>query len=62
MQKLVREYLNELGRKQKKRRQFTVVAVLFAVLVVGSVIWGLAKVGIATTGEPRCGREEHQHT
>ncbi|MEY8508926.1 fibro-slime domain-containing protein [Lachnospiraceae bacterium 42-17] len=62
MQKLVREYLNELRRKQRKRRKLTVAAVLFSVAIVGSVIWALAKVGIATTGEARCGREEHQHT
>lgn len=62
MQELVREYLNELGKKQKKRRRFSVVAAVFAVAVVGAVIWGLARAGIATTGEVKCGQEEHTHT
>lgn len=62
MQELVREYLNELGKKQKKRRHFSVITVVFALAVVGSVIWGLARAGIAMTGEPKCGIAEHTHT
>ena len=62
MQELVREYLNELGKKQKKHRRFRIVTAVFAVMVVVGVIWGLSRAGIATTGEPKCGKEEHQHT
>lgn len=62
MQELVREYLNELGKKQKKHRRFRIVTAVFAVMVVAGVIWGLSRAGIATTGEPKCGKEEHQHT
>ncbi len=62
MQELLREYLNEIGSKQKKRRRFSVVAAVFAVAVVGTVIWGLARAGIATTGDVKCGLEEHTHT
>lgn len=62
MQELVREYLNDFGKKKKRHRRFTTVAIVFAVAVVGTVIWGLARTGIATTGEVKCGKEEHQHT
>lgn len=62
MQELVREYLNDLGKKHRKRRRFRALSVVFALIVAGGVIWGLSRAGIATTGEPRCGREEHQHT
>ena len=62
MQELVREYLNELGKKQKKHRRFRIVTAVFAVMVVAGVIWGLSRAGIATTGEPKCGKEDHQHT
>lgn len=62
MQELVREYLNDLGKKHRKHRRFRVLSVVFALIVAGGVIWGLARAGIATTGEPRCGLEEHQHT
>ena len=61
MQELVREYLNELGKKQKVHRRFRIVTAVFAVAVAISVIWGLSRAGFATTGEPKCGREEHQH-
>lgn len=61
MQELVREYLNELGKKQKVHRRFRIVTAVFAVAVAVSVIWGLSRAGFATTGEPKCGREEHQH-
>ncbi len=62
MQELVREYLNELGKKQMKHRRFRIVTAVFAVMVVAGVIWGLSRAGIATTGEPKCGKEDHQHT
>ena len=61
MQELVREYLNELGKKQKVHRRFRIVTAVFAVAVAVSVIWGLSRAGFATTGEPKCGKEEHQH-
>ena len=37
MQELVREYLNELGKKQKKHRRFRIVTAVFAVMVVAGV-------------------------
>ena len=38
MQKLVREYLNELKSRQKKRRRTGIAAILLIVLVVGGVV------------------------
>ena len=61
MQKLVKEYLNELKRKQKKRRRIGIAAVLLIVLVAGTVIGILTQAGVAMTGDARCGLEEHLH-
>lgn len=61
MQKLVRDYLNELNRKQKKKRRAGVAALLLVVLVVGAVIGTLTQYGVAMTGDPICGKEDHQH-
>ncbi|MCI9615261.1 SpaA isopeptide-forming pilin-related protein [Lachnospiraceae bacterium 62-26] len=62
MQELVREYLGELRGKQKKRRRVGIIVAAFAVIIVGGVIWGLIQSGIAMTGEPKCGVEEHAHS
>lgn len=61
MQKLVREYLDELNRRQKKSRKIAIAVMLMAVIVVGSVVGILAQYGIAMTGAPKCGLKEHQH-
>lgn len=61
MQKLVRDYLNELNEKQRKRRRAGVAAVMLVVLVVGAVIGALTQYGVAMTGDVKCGLEEHQH-
>ena len=61
MQELVREYLNELGRKQRKRRRVTAIVAAFVMIVAGGVIWSLVQSGIAMTGEAKCGIEEHTH-
>lgn len=61
MQELVREYLNELKKKQKKRRRIRIIVMAFALVVAGSVIWSLTQAGIAMTGSAKCGMEEHTH-
>lgn len=62
MQKLVREYLNELKSRQKKRRRTGIAAILLIVLVVGGVVGVLTQYGVAMTGNAKCGLEEHQHS
>lgn len=62
MQELLKEYLGELKGKQKRRRRINMIVAAFAVIIVGGVIWGLIQSGIAMTGEPRCGMEEHTHS
>ncbi|MCI8465913.1 MAG: hypothetical protein HFI63_08665 [Lachnospiraceae bacterium] len=62
MQKLLREYLDELNRRQKKSRKAAIAALLLVVMVVGSVAGILAQYGIAMTGVAKCGLEEHQHS
>ncbi len=62
MQKLVKDYLEELRRQKKRRRKAGIAMVLLVVLVVGTVTNGLTQYGIAMTGDYRCGLEEHEHT
>lgn len=62
MQKLVRDYLNELKRKQKKRKRVGTAVVLLVILVIGTVIGGLTQAGVAMTGNAKCGIEEHEHS
>ena len=57
MQKLVRDYLNELKRKQKKRKRVGTAVVLLVILVIGTVIGGLTQAGVAMTGNAKCGIE-----
>lgn len=61
MQKLVKEYLDELSRRQKKERKIAVAVMLLVVIVVGTVAGVLTQYGVAMTGKPRCGLEEHTH-
>ena len=61
MQKLLREYLDELKKRQRKSRKAAIAAVLLVVMVVGSVAGILSQYGMAMTGTPQCGAEEHQH-
>ncbi|MCI8506242.1 MAG: fibro-slime domain-containing protein [Lachnospiraceae bacterium] len=61
MQKLLREYLDDLNRRQKKSRKAAIAAILLVVMVVGSVTGILSRYGVAMTGAPTCGQEEHQH-
>lgn len=61
MQKLMREYLNELKNRRRRRRRAKIAMVILISLVVGSVIGALAQYGVAMTGNAKCGIEEHQH-
>lgn len=62
MQKLLREYLDKLSRKQKRRRKIVIAVILTAIMLVSGVIWNLTQYGIAMTDEPRCKVEEHTHS
>lgn len=61
MQKLAREYLDELNKRHKKNRRALVAWILMAVLVVGGVMGTLAQYGVAFEGSPECGKEAHTH-
>ena len=50
MQKLMREYLNELKNRRRRRRQARIAMVILISLVAGSVIGALAQYGVAMTG------------
>lgn len=62
MQKLLRDYLDELKKKQKRRRKAAIAALLVGIMLVSGVAWNLAQYGVAMTGEPKCGMQEHQHS
>jgi hypothetical protein len=57
----LREYLGELRSKRRKRRRISVAVTLLVVMVAGSVIGALVQYGVAMTGDPKCGIEEHTH-
>lgn len=61
MQKLLKDYLDDFNKKQKKNRRAAIAAMLLVVLVVGGVLDILTQYGIAMTGSPVCGQEEHVH-
>ncbi|MCI8506275.1 MAG: LPXTG cell wall anchor domain-containing protein [Lachnospiraceae bacterium] len=61
MQKLLREYLDELNTKRKKNLRAGIALLLLAVMVVGSVAGILSQYGVAMTGGAVCGIEEHKH-
>ena len=62
MQKLVRDYLDELKKQRKKHRRARIAVMLLVVLVVGTVTGGLTRNGITMTEDARCGLIEHVHT
>lgn len=62
MQKLVKEYLDELNERQKRNRKVRIAVLLLAVIVVGSVAGVLTQYGVAMTGKAKCGLEEHMHS
>lgn len=62
MQKLMKERLRELKVRQRRRRQMGIIAAFFGVLVIGGVVWGMTRTGVAMTGDATCGIEEHKHS
>lgn len=62
MQKLMKERLRELKVRQRRRRQMGIIAAFFGVLVIGGVVWGMTRPGVAMTGDATCGIEEHKHS
>lgn len=62
MQELMKKRLRELRRRQKRRRQMGIIAAFFGVIVIGGVVWGMARPGVAMTGDTTCGLEEHKHS
>lgn len=65
MQKLVKNYLDELNKRHKRNRRAAVALLLLAVLVIGGVLSTLSQYGVAMEEpekKPLCGLEEHTHT
>lgn len=61
MQKLMKERLKVLERRRKRYRHLVIITAFFGVAVIGGVVWGLGRAGVAMTGEAVCGIEEHKH-
>ena len=62
MQKLVRDYLDELKKQRKRHRKARIAVILLIALVVGTVTGGLTRNGITMTEDAQCGLIEHEHT
>ncbi|MGI6095153.1 MAG: DUF7604 domain-containing protein [Lachnospiraceae bacterium] len=62
MQKLLKDYLDEVNKKQKQRRRSAIALTLVAVMLISTVAWNLTEYGVAMTGDPKCGLEEHTHS
>ena len=60
MQKLARDYLDELNRRHKKNRKALVAWILLATLVVGTVMGTLSQYGVALSNDS--GKGEHGHS
>lgn len=58
----MKERLRELKVRQRRRRQMGIIAAFFGVLVIGGVVWGMTRPGVAMTGDATCGIEEHKHS
>ena len=54
MQKLAREYLDELNKRHRKNRKAILAWVLLAVLVISTVAGGLTQYGSALTEKYPC--------
>lgn len=50
MQKLMKERLKVLERRRKRYRHLVIITAFFGVAVMGGVVWGLGRSGIAMTG------------
>lgn len=61
MQKLMKEYLDKLNRKHKKRRRMGIAVALLMAVVMSSVAGILTQYGFAMTNQAKCGFEEHVH-
>ena len=61
MQKLVKDYLNELKKQRQQRRRAGIAVVLLAAMVISGVVGILTQYGVAMTGQAKCGLEEHSH-
>ena len=61
MQKLAKEYLDELEKRKKRNRKVHIAVMLLVIMVTVSVAGVLTRYGAAMTGKAKCGLEEHIH-
>lgn len=62
MQEIIKEYEKKIQDKNAKRRKLKIATAIASLAVVCIVLWALILPGVAMTGQPKCGKEEHKHT
>lgn len=62
MQEIIKEYEKKIQDKNARRRKLKIVTAIASLAVVCIVLWALILPGVAMSGQPKCGKEEHKHT
>lgn len=62
MQEIIKKYEKKIQDKNAKRRKLKIVTAIASLAVVCIVLWALILPGVAMSGQPRCGKEEHRHS
>ena len=62
MQEIIKKYEKKIQDKNEKRRKLKIVTAIASLAVVCIVLWALILPGVAMSGQPKCGKEEHRHS
>ena len=62
MQEIIKKYEKKIQDKNTKRRKLKIVTAIASLAVVCIVLWALILPGVAMSGQPKCGKEEHRHS
>lgn len=62
MQEIIKKYEKKIQDKNAKRRKLKIVTAIASLAVVCIVLWALILPGVAMSGQPKCGKEEHRHS
>ena len=62
MKNIVKDFLNQIKKDKRRRRNSYTAMLVLSMLVASGVLWQLKITGITMTGEALCGYLQHQHT